>query len=101
MSEREIRREVTNFLNKWLTDMRLDKDTSSYWTNAYLAKTFFSVKSWQVIGVRDSWSAWENTVIVQVDSSNKGGIPIRNNWKIVVRRNQDDDFQWKISSIIE
>jgi ankyrin repeat protein len=101
MSSSDIEREVTQFLDQWLSDMRLDKDTSSYWTSFASAKTFFSVKSWQVIGVRSTWSAWHNTVIVQVDSSNKGGMPIRNNWRIVVSRNRDSDFRWRISDIIE
>ena len=34
---------------------------------------------------------------IPIDSTNKGGTPIRVNWKITLRR--DDDMQWKIADI--
>ncbi len=94
----EQKSEIHEFINSWLSDMRLDKDTSQYWATPSGGSVFFNVKSWNIID-NSSYSRQINTIVVSIDSSNKGGMPIRNNWKVVIRR--DDYLDWKISSIKE
>lgn len=97
MTQREIKEEVTAFINRWMKDMRLSNSTSNYWAYPSLEATLFDLKSWEILGASRTWSTQINTVLVQAESSTKGGFPIRRTWKVVVSRNNDLD--WKILSM--
>lgn len=96
MSKAEVRREVNEFIDAWLKDMQLDNDTSKYWDSSSDASTLFSVRSWRILGVsgRDGYSPVANIVIVNIQSSTKGGYAINKSWKVGILR--DDDMKWKI-----
>jgi ankyrin repeat protein len=97
MTQVEIKTEIASFIEHWLQDMRLAKDTSSYWAHPILSETFYNVKSWEIIGVADQYSPVYNCVSVMVESSTKVGIPIRKTWKVTLSRD-DNDLKWKILS---
>lgn len=100
MSSSALSAEITSFINRWLTDMRLERSTSHYWEYPVLASTLFNVKSWEIIGASDGeWSHFYETVVVSIVSTNKGGTPIHKNWKVTLQRN--DDMNWKITNLAE
>ncbi len=98
MSQGELKTEIQTFINAWLNDMKTGVDTSSYWKSPTSASTFFSLKAWEIITPASYRSSF-NTVIVQVESSTKGGTPIRKNWEVAITRN--DEMEWKIISVTE
>lgn len=99
MSSEQIQAEVKAFIDDWMGQMRIKNDTSKFWKHPSLASVLFDVKSWEVIGVRSEWSPLYNSVSIMVESSTKGGYPIRKTWSAVLSRN--DDMQWKILSLDE
>lgn len=99
MSPAELKNEITGFINSWLNDMKLDKSTSSYWSSPILETTLYSVKSWEIISSSSDYSPNYNTITLQIESSTKGGFPIRKNWRLSISRN--DDMEWKIMSFNE
>ena len=101
MNTLALKSEITTFINKWLTDMQMGRATAHYWFLSSLATTLYNVRSWDILGPSDGeWSHFNETVIVSVESTNKGGSPIRVNWKVKLLRS-DNDMKWKIVSVDE
>ena len=98
MSKSELQNEISSFINSWLSDMKRDASTESYWSIPSTAKTFFSVKSWEIVSTREDMRPWAMCLKVLVESSTKGGSPIRNTWSIFISR-QESTLQWKIDLI--
>ena len=82
--EKEERAHV-KLVNSWLKDQRNGGDGFYYWTenSRPYATRFYSVESWEVL--KSSLS----TSTLLVNSSTKGGIPIRKTWEVWTR--QDDN----------
>ena len=101
MNTLALKSEITTFINKWLTDMLMERSTAHYWLLSSLATTLFNVRSWDILGPSDGeWSHFNETVIVSVESTKRGGIPIRVNWKVKLLRS-DNDMKWRILSVDE
>lgn len=90
MSKVEREKEVDDLINNWLGDMRVGRDTSSYWLYPSLSETLFSVQNWDIL----DYGGYIR-VIVNISSSTKGGMPIRVSWVVSLTRN--DDAELKIS----
>jgi len=98
MSQSELQEEVQHFINSWMRDMKNDRSTGSYWKTPAMGKTLYSLNSWEIL-VPDHYSPTFNKIILLISSSTRGGIPIRQRWKLFMTRN--DDMEWKILSFDE
>lgn len=98
MSQKELRTEINDFIYSWLYTMRRKGYTGGFWQYPSLAKDFFNVKKWEIFS-DDNLRAFENTIIVNVESSNKAGMAISINWKVTIKRN--DNMEWKIMNVAE
>lgn len=101
MSESQIRREIEQFVNQWLNDMRMDYKTSHYWKNPDHASVFFNLVSWNIFGVRGgNYSPYSNQLRINVKSTNKGGYNIQVTWNVALVRDKET-LEWKIISVTE
>ena len=96
MTQAELQSEIHSFINNWLNTMKDGESTGRFWFSPVLAQTFFSVQSWEIYNQKH-WSARLNSVRVLVNSSNRGGSPIRKVWSVSIIRN--DDYNWCITTI--
>lgn len=98
MSQAELRAEASNFINDWLKDMQVGNDTRKYWKYPALGEVLFSVKSWTILD-GSTWGAYSSSVKIIIESSTKGGSPIRKVWSVSLTRDEDDEMKPKVLSL--
>lgn len=98
MSQAELRAEASNVINNWLKDMQVGNDTGKYWKYPELRDRLFSVKSWTILD-GSTWGAYSSSVKIIIESSTKGGSPIRKVWSVSLTRDEDDEMKPKVLSL--
>lgn len=98
MSQAELRAEASNVINNWLKDMQVGNDTGKYWKYPELRDRLFSVKSWTILD-GSTWGAYSSSVKIIIESSTKGGSPIRKVWSVSLTRDEDDEMKPKVFSL--
>ena len=79
----------------WLSAMKDGEDTTEYWEYPALEQRLYSVKNWEILSINIAGEMAFATI--QVESSTKGGFPIRKNWKLHLK----DDIGWKLTLMTE
>jgi uncharacterized RDD family membrane protein YckC/DNA-directed RNA polymerase subunit M/transcription elongation factor TFIIS len=97
MTQHRSRKACEKLVHSWLTDMRTGRDPSGYWEASYNMRTLYSVNSWEIISC-EFHSDDAAKVRVMVESSTKGGFPIRQTWEVWLGRQRGE---WKISRLVE
>lgn len=98
-SEQQIEAEVKKIINGWLSAEQLDSYKKfTYWENPKFKPEFFGVNDWKIIGNQYEWSEKEsNFVVVMVDLSSRGGIPLKKRMTVQVYKRYG---QWKIKTCL-
>lgn len=96
MSQSQLRAEASEFINDWLKDMQVGNNTGKYWKYPALSEILFSVKSWTILD-GSTWGAHSSSVKIIIESSTKGGSPIRKVWSVSLTR--DDEMKLKVFSL--
>ena len=78
-------------VNSWLEAQQRGQDGNRFWAASTNKKRLYSIASWEIV------SSSSYSVTVLVDSSTKGGIPIRKTWRVDFGLNK----QSKIRQLID
>lgn len=84
---------IPRAVNGLLTEQSRDQSGEQYWAPGASISKLFAVTSWEI--VKQDVVGTRALVRVRVDSSNKGGQPIRQIWKIVMVY----EGEWKVLAI--
>ena len=87
---------IETLINDWLATMRVKKPCDRFWYGGDDKTQLYSVVEWKVLDVDADATNGSGKAIVNIDSSNKGGQPIRVTWTVTARKKGD---AWKIYSM--
>lgn len=96
LANEQAKKDIETLVNDWLATMRVKKPCGRFWYSGNDAEQLFSVVDWKVFDVEANATNGSGKAIVNIDSSNKGGQPIRVTWTVTVRK---EGGAWKIYSI--
>ncbi len=91
-----IYKDIKALIDCWLTDMSKGKPTGRYWHNNKIGEELFNVDTWSIKYDVEDFKPPQSMyrVPVNVNSTNRAGLPIRVTWFVTVIT--DDGLIWKI-----
>jgi hypothetical protein len=87
--ETETKTSIQKFMEEYFSDIvnkGYSGTTSWCASEEDLASSFFTPVSWKILDISAYSGSNEATVTATIESSNKGGIPIRNNWDFYIKK---------------
>lgn len=106
--ETESKRKVMALITGWLESQKRGEWGIEYWKKPEFATRLYSVTDWEIVNAVDVLNRTELTydiynttwicVTVRIDSSTKGGFPVKQHWTITVSR-EENTAEWKILDV--
>lgn len=96
LANEQAKKNIETLVNDWLATMRIKKPCDRFWYGGDAKTLLYSVVDWKIFNVEADAAEGSGTAIVKIDSSNKGGQPIRENWTVTARK---EGGAWKIYSV--
>lgn len=93
--EERAKDEIRRCINGLMREQEKGNLGTRYWESEILAKQFFTPTSWDILDVTVFGTM--GTATVRIESSTKGGMPIRKNWSFMM----SNENGWKVSMISE